>query len=377
MLLALDAYALSPSADARNAAVTALENARGLGVTEFVYGGAAVRDMALAPNGRKIVVGSADGSVRLLDVRTRKQVAALAEGGSPIVSVGFARAGSIVAAGSEDGAVRLWDARSGDQAAPALKAKRTLAASAISRDARRAAAIDADGNVWLWDVGTRKVRRLGIEFTNEAQDLEFSPDGRTLAAATSYTGNTTEGSVVVWDTTSGEVRDLPNDLDIVEALAFSPDSGMLVTGGHADDSEGQAGRGQLRFWNVRTLRRIASVENKRPIISVGFGKDEGMLVVGSDDGSIGLARPAGGKWTLTHAGLGLPGSVTSLSLSPDGRTVAAASEGESTVRVMGLEKRFGRVLETPKGGVTDVSFDRAGRSSPQSSPTARRPSAGT
>ena len=359
LLLALDAYASSPSADARNAAVTALETARELSVSEFVYGYSAVRDAAFDSHGRKLVVGSSDGSVRVWDVRARKQVATLAESGSPIVSVGFARDGSLVAAGSADGAVRLWKARSGDPAAPDLHAKKRIVASAVSRDARRAAAIDAAGNVWLWDVGSDTPHRLRIAFSNEAHDLEFSPDGWTLAGATSYdSGNSVEGSVRIWDTTTRKGRDLPNDEDIVEALAFSPDSGTLATGGHDDGLENT--HGQLRLWNVRTLERIASLEKEPPIFAVAFGKDGPTVVAGSDDGSIRIARSAGDAWTLADTGLRVPGRVTSLVVAPDGRRVAVAPDGAATVRVMSVEKQFGRVVGKPRGDVTDVSFDSAG-----------------
>ncbi len=115
LLLALAAYESSPSAQARGAAVNALEEARTLGVGGFLHGDSVVDSVAFTPKGWEVAVGSEDGAVRLWDVRRHKALSTLDPPGSGrVVSVGFAGRGFVMAA-SANGVVRLWNANSGSR----------------------------------------------------------------------------------------------------------------------------------------------------------------------------------------------------------------------------------------------------------------------
>jgi WD40 repeat protein len=347
LLLALDAYASSPSADARNAVVTTLEKARELGVSEFVHGDSEVRDVALSRNGRALAVGSADGAVRLWDVAAWKQAVSLDETGTkPIVSVGFNRDGRVVGAGSEDGVVRLWDARSGGPPANVLRAKRAIAAIAVSPDGRSVAVLGQLGGVFLWDVGSRGMRRLALRRRYSGQLLAFSNDGEMLAAGTVDTDPESggKGGVQLWDVASGRrLHDLANELP-PSALAFAPRGRMLATNG---GPEADPSHDQLRLLSVPRLTEVASLPSPSAITDLAFARHGPTLVAGRLDGSVRRAARADGRWTWIDAPLqAFPRSVTSVTLSPDARTIAVTASGAATVRVWTLDGRppFGRVI---------------------------------
>ena len=72
-----------------------------------------VHSVAFSPNGKTLISGSWDGTIKLWDVPSKKLIATLFLNGdiklSPIYSVAFSPAGNTVASASADGAVRLWN----------------------------------------------------------------------------------------------------------------------------------------------------------------------------------------------------------------------------------------------------------------------------
>ena len=112
-------------------------------------------------------------------------------------------------------------------------------------DGRTIASGDDLGAIRLWDLATGKSRSLVSEHSIVIQYLVFSPDSRTVAAATiDY------GEIFIWDVVSGRLR---GTLDrsahrAVSALLFSTDGGRLAALGRQPG----AGVRAVELWDVQS-----------------------------------------------------------------------------------------------------------------------------
>jgi WD40 repeat protein len=81
-----------------------------------------VRSVAFSPDGKQIVSGSGDRTVRLWDTATGQQVLPALEGHTNSVrSVAFSPDGKQIVSGSGDWTVRLWDTATGQQVLPVIE----------------------------------------------------------------------------------------------------------------------------------------------------------------------------------------------------------------------------------------------------------------
>jgi DNA-binding SARP family transcriptional activator/WD40 repeat protein len=92
-----------------------IDPADGTTVNAGSFAGDRALDVALSPDGRRMAVAMADGTMRLLDTTTGDQVnRPVARNGSPISFVAFDEGGDTIAASDGD-ALSLWDGANGDE----------------------------------------------------------------------------------------------------------------------------------------------------------------------------------------------------------------------------------------------------------------------
>ena len=68
-----------------------------------------VFSVAISPDEKKVISGSDDGTVRLWDVKTGKQVMCLEGHTGGVRAVAYSPDGKRVVSGSDDTTVRIWD----------------------------------------------------------------------------------------------------------------------------------------------------------------------------------------------------------------------------------------------------------------------------
>ena len=114
LLLSLEAYRSSPSADAASTMVAALETARRSGAAAILRGDpGGIRAVAFSPDGRTLASADFTGAIQLWDVQdahTARRAASRAHE-RQIWGLAFSPDGRTLASASHDGTVKLWDVR--------------------------------------------------------------------------------------------------------------------------------------------------------------------------------------------------------------------------------------------------------------------------
>jgi WD40 repeat protein len=341
-LLSVAAWRISPSAEARYAMLAA---AASPGIAAFIGHTDRVHSVAFSPDGSILVTGSYDGTVRLWDVATHRQIGApLAGHDGQVYSVAFSRDGKTVASGADNGLVRLWDVATHRQiGAPLAGHDREVDSVAFSPDRTTLATGADDGIVRLWDVATH--RQIGAPLTGhdgEVYSVAFSPDGKTLATAG------VDGTVQLWTTaTPHRIGDLLNaGAGAAYSVAFSPDGKTLATGS-AD--------GMVRLWELSSQRMTRSWPVGSQVFNVAFSPDGKLLATGNLHDTARL-------WDLaTLQPIGSPFIGYSLAFSPDGKTLATGSY-DHIARLWSVVSQTGAAVVTGDiMPVYSVAFSRDGK----------------
>ncbi|MBM3994425.1 MAG: hypothetical protein FJ303_09775 [Planctomycetes bacterium] len=155
-----------------------------------------VKTLVFAPNSTTLAAGGFDAITRLYNLNAMNPTEAreqrTCEGHvSAIYSLAFSRDGRTLITGSFDKTVRLWEAFSGKQISVFNAHRGEIGGVAISRDGRSAFSAGADAVIYQWDVP-------GIQVKGNLPDITLGQQELDDAWTTLLTEETPRGHELVW-----------------------------------------------------------------------------------------------------------------------------------------------------------------------------------
>ena len=305
-----------------------------------------VTSVAYSPDGRRIVSGSEDKTVRVWDAETGDALQTIHGHSEWVTSVAYSPDGRRLVSGSWDKTVRVWDAETGDALQTLHGHGAFLTSVAYSPDGRRIVSGSGDETVRVWDAEAGDALQTLDGHTSGVTSVAYSPNGRRIVSGS------VDRTVRMWDAETGDaLQTLQGHSERVDSVAFSPD-GRHIVSGSKDYS--------VRVWNAETGDALQTLDGHSEwVTSVAFSPDGRRIVSGSKDKTVRMWDTSTGDSLQTLHGHGV--FLTSVAYSPDGRRIVSGS-GDKTVCVWDAET--GNALQTLDGhssGTTSVAYSCDGR----------------
>ena len=275
---------------------------------------------AIAPDNETVVssgeqgfiyVSSLDTGKRWHTLRSTRRIMRAGIRSFPDIAI-FSAQKELAVAVVNRNAVDIYGLKTGVRQRTIIVGETSLVALAISPDSKTLATWDEKGGLCLTSISSEAKQLIQLNnspHTNFAQTIEYSPDGRFIAVP----GN----EVLLIDAATLENQEVLHHPGMVACLAFSPDSTQLLTACHDR---------VMRMWDTTTGKKIREfLPHESRATSVAWSPD-GKTIASASEGRVKLWNVRTLEETITLTDF-LPMPLD-LEFSPNGESlVAAAFEG--------------------------------------------------
>ena len=280
---------------------------------------ATVHAVAFSPDGRWIISGSADQTIRIWDSESGALRQTLGGNIGKIYTLAIARNGRVLAGGGEAGAIQLWDLATGELIRKIAGHQGAIHALVFSSEGTRLYSAGADKKLRGWHPQSGALETTFQGHSAAVLALALSPDGRTLASGGA------DRAILLWDLRARSLsRMLSGHGDAVHAVAFSNDGQAL-----ASASRDHA----IHWWDPQTGTAKRSVKWHQEVAeALAFSPDGLTLATGCKRKAVHLFELPLSQQKKRQLLSAHTGPVYAIAFSPDGQWLASGS-ADATVKV--------------------------------------------
>jgi small GTP-binding protein len=234
-----------------------------------------VWDYAFSSDGKRTLMGSSDGTVRLWDVETGSCLRVLEGHEKEIRGLGWSADQRRAVSASGDRTVRLWDVETGNCLRVLEGHNGWLYSLYADSDCRIAlsGSGSSENTIRLWDLKEGICQRVFEGHTKDVECLAF--DARRRRALSGSSDNT----VRMWDMETGKcLRIFEGHMGAVWSVAWNADGSRALSG--SQDR-------RIRLWDVETGSCLRVLEgHSEAVKSVAWSADQRFAFSGDNDGGI-------------------------------------------------------------------------------------------
>jgi DNA-binding beta-propeller fold protein YncE len=286
-------------------------------VRRFTEHDSGVTSVAVTPDGKYVVSGSGDKTLRLWELATGQEVRRFTGHAGSVTSVAVTPDGKYIVSGSGNKTVRVWDLATGQEVRRFTGHQDWVNSVAVTPDGKYVVSGSDDNTVRLWELATGKEGGRFTGHDDSVWSLAVTPDGQYVVSGSG------DKTVRVWDLATGqEVRRFTGHEGSVFSVAVTPDGQYVVSGSR--DSHGA-------FVGLGDGARSAAVHGAREFGHKRRGDARWPIRrFGKRGQTVRVWDLATGQEVRRFTGH--DGSVWSVAVTPDGRYVVSGSE-DKTIRV--------------------------------------------
>jgi WD40 repeat protein/O-acetyl-ADP-ribose deacetylase (regulator of RNase III) len=333
----------------------------------------AVRCAAWCGDGSRLATGGADGTVRVWDAETGRQLLVMSEHTDEVWRVKWNRAGTYLASASHDGTASVWHGERGVQVAVLAGHVGWVNDVAWSPDGTRIVTAGGDGTARVWDAktgvpmlvfeGHRDVSAPWMLVNDrlcrddEVRCVSWNSDGTRIVSASA------DGTARVWGADLGrQLLVLRHGEPVWSQLyhtAWSPDGTRIVTAGYDT---------AVKVWNAENGEELLVLTGHTGWVYCAVWSPDGMRIITASkdctacvwDGQTGVLLNvlAGHMGSVRHVAWNSSGSLVTTASSDSMARVWNAEQGAELAVLSGHSERVRCAIWNPEGArIATVSDD--------------------